>query len=338
MIWRALRAIEHLLTGALITLAVATLRALGRAPRWQPEIVRWWHQRLCRILGLRVTVRGDIRAPALLVANHVSWLDIPVLGAQGRVGFLSKAEVRRWPIIGWMAAVAGTLFIERGANRFAEAIAAVRARIAAGSAVVVFAEGTTSAGAGVRRFLPRLFAVVQPPRATADAIRRDGHDQRDGNDHGRSFQTTGSMLPGDPEHGGLDHVSQEAPIKLQPVALRYGRGPEPHPVAPFIDDDILVSHLWRVLKHPGIEVQVLFLPLIGTEGRDRRTLAEATRAAIVGALEGPQEPTAEPAADTQDTQGPDHGDAGRRAAAARPGEPRSAKPHPDGPMPAGGRP
>ncbi|WPL15153.1 2-acyl-glycerophospho-ethanolamine acyltransferase [Thiorhodovibrio winogradskyi] len=246
MIWRALRAIEHLLTGALISLVVAGLRLLGRPPAWHLEVVRWWHARLCRILALELSVSGQLREGALLVANHISWLDIPVLGAQGSVGFLSKAEVRRWPVVGWMAAVAGTLFIERGANRFAEAIAAVRERISAGFAVVVFAEGTTSDGSGVRRFLPRLFAVVQPA------------------------SELGSSLAG--------------PIQLQPVALRYGQGPRPDAVAPFIDDDTLVRHLWRVLQHPGIRVHVSFLPQIDGRGQDRRHLADQARAAILDAL------------------------------------------------------
>lgn len=246
MIPRLLRTLAHVLTGALITLVVTLARILGRAPAWQPAVVRWWHRRLCRILALDIQVSGRPAERALLVANHVSWLDIPLLGAQGSVAFLSKAEVRRWPVIGWMAAVAGTLFIERGAHRFAQAIAAVRARLLAGQAVVVFAEGTTSDGTGVRRFLPRIFAVVQPP--------------------------------------GPDHTHQAEHIQLQPVALRYGRGPRPDTIAPFIDDTTLAHHLWQVLKHPGIAVRVSFLPPIDTRGRDRRRLAESARTAILDAL------------------------------------------------------
>jgi hypothetical protein len=78
--------------------------------------VRWWHRRLFRALELRVRVTGDFAERALLVANHIAWLDIPVIGAQGQIAFLSKAEARAWPLIGWMAETAGTLFITRGAN------------------------------------------------------------------------------------------------------------------------------------------------------------------------------------------------------------------------------
>lgn len=250
MYWRFLRALEHLLTGALISLAVAALNVLGHPPGWRNAVVRWWHRRLCRILALQLEVSGTPREHALLVSNHISWLDIPVLGAQGHIVFLSKADVRRWPVIGWMAAVAGTLFIERGANRFAEVIAAVRASADSGVSVVVFAEGTTTDGAQVLRFLPRLFAVVQP---------------------------CGTEI--------AKHPGAYAPTRrLQPIALRYGSGSQPHAIAPFIGDDTLVRHLWRVLKHPGIPVQLCFLPCIPTEGQDRRALAASTRGAIQSAL------------------------------------------------------
>ncbi|EIC22473.1 lysophospholipid acyltransferase family protein [Thiorhodovibrio frisius] len=238
---------EHLLTGALISLVATGLHLLGQPPAWHPQFVRWWHARLCRILALEITLCGQLSERALVVANHISWLDIPVLGAQGSVGFLSKAEVRRWPVIGWMAAVSGTVFIERGAHRFADAIAALRARIAAGFAVVIFPEGTTSDGTAVRRFLPRLFAVAQPAADTG---------------------------------GG-----EAEPIRLQPVALRYGSGPQPDTIAPYIDDDTLVCHLWQVLKHPGIAVRVTFLPSIDARGQGRRQLADQARAAILNALE-----------------------------------------------------
>lgn len=104
--WRSLRLLEHLLTGAAIALIVAAGRPLGLLDERVPDLVRWWHGRLCRALGLHIEVTGDLAPNALLVANHISWLDIPVIGAQGRIGFLAKAEVRRWLLICWMAEIA----------------------------------------------------------------------------------------------------------------------------------------------------------------------------------------------------------------------------------------
>jgi 1-acyl-sn-glycerol-3-phosphate acyltransferase len=98
-----------------------------------------------------------------LVANHISWLDIPVVGSRAKIGFLSKADVRGWPLVGWMSAVAGTLFIERGANQTAAVAAQIARAIAVGRTLVIFPEATTSDGRQVRRFHPRLFAAALQP-------------------------------------------------------------------------------------------------------------------------------------------------------------------------------
>lgn len=162
-LWRGVRISEHLLTGTLITVLVALARRLGRPCRWYPRVTRWWHGRLCRALGLRVRVHGAPRPATLLVANHVSWLDIPVLGAQGQIGFLSKAEIRYWPLVGWLASMTGTLFIERGAHQASDLAERIAARVNSGTSVLVFPEGTTSDGRALRRFHPRLFAAAQRP-------------------------------------------------------------------------------------------------------------------------------------------------------------------------------
>lgn len=234
---RAAHLVAALIAGLVIAVYVAAAAGLGRRPAWTPRIVRWWHGRICRSLDLQVRVQGAPAPAALLIANHVSWLDVPVLGALGEIGFLSKAEVRQWPAIGWLAAVAGTLFIARGANQTAELTAAIATRIRAGQRVAIFPEGTTTDGSRLLRFHPRLFAVGQGPG-----------------------------------------------IRIQPVALRYGSGPQPDPIAPFVGDDNLIAHLLRLLRHPGLEIRVDFLAPIEPSELDRRTLAEQAQAAIAGAL------------------------------------------------------
>ena len=236
-LWKGLCIAAHLLTGACLAAVVAVSRGVGRRVGWLDAVVIWWYRRLLHCLGVCVRVDGDLGGAALLAANHVSWLDIPVIGSQGNVRFLSKAEVRRWPLIGWMAHLAGTVFIHRGAHRAGEAIAGIQAHIQAGRPVAVFPEGTTSDGLEVLRFHPRLFAVCQP--------------------------------------GGP---------AVQPVALRYGSGPEPDLVAPFLGDEDLLTHLWRLLLRPGIDVRVSFLAPIPAAGLDRRRLAEQTRQAIAAQL------------------------------------------------------
>ena len=236
-LWKGLRITEHLLTGATLALVVAIGQGLGYRIGWLDAVVCWWYRRLLRCLRVRVRADGAVAGTPLLVANHVSWLDIPVIGAQGNVRFLSKAEVRAWPLIGWMSELAGTVFIARGAHRVGEVVEGIYARIQAGQPVAIFPEGTTSDGREVLRFHPRLFAVCQ-----------------------------------------------QTGLAVQPVALHYGGGPEPDPVAPFLGDDTLVAHLWRVLRHPGIEVRVSFLAPIPVADLDRRRLADETRRTIAARL------------------------------------------------------
>ncbi|WP_201245811.1 lysophospholipid acyltransferase family protein [Halochromatium salexigens] len=149
--------------GAVIVLGMGLWRRLGGSSAATPAIVQWWFRRVTPILGLRMRVEGQQAKSALIIANHISWLDIPVLGALGPVGFLSKAEIRQWPLIGWMAAQIGTLFITRGGNQTADLIERIETRMREQRPVVIFAEGTTSDGRQLRGFYPRLLAAGQQP-------------------------------------------------------------------------------------------------------------------------------------------------------------------------------
>jgi lyso-ornithine lipid O-acyltransferase len=162
-VWRWLRFLEHVGTGVLVLTWVHLVSRGGGRPAWLPGVVQWWYRRCCRVFGMQVRSSGAIEGGCLLVCNHISWLDAIVLGAQGNVSFLSKAEVRRWPLIGWMADLVGTLFIARGAHQVPAITRQISERIARGNSLVIFPEGTTSLGLGVRRFFPPLFAIAQQP-------------------------------------------------------------------------------------------------------------------------------------------------------------------------------
>ncbi len=159
---RFLALLAHILLGALIVLGMALWRRLGRSTPTS-AMVQWWFQRLTPILGLRIRADGQQAKSALIIANHISWMDIPVLGALGPVGFLSKAEIRQWPLIGWMGAQIGTLFINRGGHQTADLIKCIEARMREQRPVVIFAEGTTSDGRQLRGLYPRLLAAGQQP-------------------------------------------------------------------------------------------------------------------------------------------------------------------------------
>jgi 1-acyl-sn-glycerol-3-phosphate acyltransferase len=150
----------HILVGLVLTPLAAVPRPHG-GWRTRHRVSSWWHNRLADILGVAVSVAGPRpAAPALLACNHVSWLDIVVLGGLTHTDFLSKDEVRRWPVVGWLAARAGTLFIRRGEGQAGSVSEQIAARLRAGDMLALFPEGTTTEGRDVRPFFSRLFAAA----------------------------------------------------------------------------------------------------------------------------------------------------------------------------------
>jgi 1-acyl-sn-glycerol-3-phosphate acyltransferase len=128
-------------------------------PAQRDRVIMAWARRLLGVLGVRVQASAPPSLPggALLVCNHVSWLDVYLIYAVARVHFVSKSEVRAWPVAGWLAHKTGTLFLERGRRADTARInAEMRALMQSGAWVAVFPEGTTSDGRGLRRFLPSL--------------------------------------------------------------------------------------------------------------------------------------------------------------------------------------
>lgn len=148
--WRLLRAVLHILRGVLICLILfPRLDVPARLGH-----VRRWCAQLLALLGITVELHG--RAPAgavLLVANHVSWLDILSINAVHTSRFVSKSDVRQWPVIGWLVACGGTLFIERERKRDAlRVVHQVADALSAGDTIAMFPEGTTSDGHGLLPF------------------------------------------------------------------------------------------------------------------------------------------------------------------------------------------
>lgn len=132
------------------------------------RFARGWCRVACAILRLRVRRTGrPAPGPALYVANHVSWLEIVALGSVTPLGFVAKDDVRRWPLIGALAAAAGTLFLRRGSSRAAARVAeSVTLRLAEGRSVAAFPEGTSTSGEAVLAFKPALFEA--PARLGCD--------------------------------------------------------------------------------------------------------------------------------------------------------------------------
>lgn len=126
---------------------------------------------VCRLLKVRVRNVGSPprRRSVLILANHVSWLDILVITAAAPTIFVAKAEVARWPLIGLVAKARGTVFVDRERrHRTAAANADIARRLAAGESVVLFAEGTSSDGNRVLPFRTALFGAVKDALAQVD--------------------------------------------------------------------------------------------------------------------------------------------------------------------------
>ncbi|MDD1015325.1 lysophospholipid acyltransferase family protein [Pseudomonas rubra] len=210
--------------------------SIERRQRWSQLFMNT----LSNALPFKVRVVGKLpQQPMLWVSNHVSWTDIPLLGRLAPLSFLSKAEVRTWPVAGWLALKAGTLFIRRGGNDSQLLRKQISQHLQQDCALLIFPEGTTTDGRSLRTFHGRLLASA---------------------------------------------IDTQTP--LQPVALRYLRNGQSDSIAPFIGDDDLLSHLFRLFANDCAEVEIHLLAPIASTGEERAALAFKAQHAIQLALFG----------------------------------------------------
>ncbi|MFN3861885.1 MAG: lysophospholipid acyltransferase family protein [Roseateles sp.] len=158
-VWRLARLVPHVLHG--LWIVQRRFELLPQAERHQ--LIQWWSVKTLRILGIRLQAEGQaLAAGHLLVANHVSWLDIAAVHAvlpQAR--FVSKADVRHWPLVGRLVEGVGTLFIERESKRDAlRVVHQTAAALQAGDCVAVFPEGTTGPGPALLPFHANLLQAA----------------------------------------------------------------------------------------------------------------------------------------------------------------------------------
>lgn len=135
-------------------------RSTERRLHWRRFVMRRWCGAVCRAMAVEVEVAGvPPRQPILLVSNHLSYLDIPLLGSLYDTIFVSKAEVAGWPGIGHLATRAGTLYVDRARKRgLPEVNEEIRTALARGDGVTIFPEGTSTGGAEVLPFRPPLLS------------------------------------------------------------------------------------------------------------------------------------------------------------------------------------
>jgi 1-acyl-sn-glycerol-3-phosphate acyltransferase len=204
-----------------------------------------YHRMVCRLVGVRLHVEGPRPdgQPALLIANHISWLDIPVMSAVAPVSFVAKREVGTWPFVAWLAKLQRSLFVDRerrtGAFRDAHEI---MDRLHEGDSIVLFPEGTSSDGNRVLPFRSSLLAAVKPSARSDREL-----------EEGIYVQT---LAIGYTHLHGLPLARRE-----RPGIAWYG-------------DMEMAGHAWQLLKLGPLDVRIrLGEPVAITEFHDRKALA-----------------------------------------------------------------
>jgi 1-acyl-sn-glycerol-3-phosphate acyltransferase len=236
------------LTLPLMPVQAVLLRASSDAARRFPH---WYHRRVCRLLGVRLHIEGAISpgTPTLLVSNHTSWLDIPVLSAVAPVSFVAKKEVGSWPFVASLARLQRTVFVDRTRRTaVGETTDEMAQRLAQGDALVLFAEGTSTDGNRVLPFRSSLFAAAKPAANAGTGAR---------------------------------------PVVVQSVAIVYQRlhgvplGRADRPLVGWYGDMDMQSHAWELLQAGPLDVVVRIGPPVPLDDfLDRKELAERTETAV----------------------------------------------------------
>lgn len=238
LFWVAIMYFPTLITGWLVP---------QRRPYWAQRFFRG----CCRICHIDLHIHGSPSAePALIVSNHLSYLDILVLGAAAPAIFTPKSDIARWPIIGHLTRFSGAVFIERKARGVKEQLHQIQAALASGLSVILFGEGTSSDGLRILPFKSTLFAL----------------GEQTGPGKGESLRVQPVAL---------------SYSRLGSLPIRRADKAE----IAWVGDDDLVSHAMRRFSGQQVRADVLFQPVImAAEYKDRKELADAVRGQVLDGL------------------------------------------------------
>lgn len=239
------------LTVPLMPVQAVLLKVSAKGARRFPH---WYHRQVCRLIGVRLTVEGALAPdrPVLLVSNHTSWLDIPVLSAVAPLSFIAKKDVARWPFVSSLARLQRTVFVDRERrSAVGETTNEIMARLNAGDTVVLFAEGTSSDGNRVLPFKTSLFAAAKPPAKA-----------------------------------GV-HASGEPEVVVQTLSIVYTRlhgvpiNRWARPMVGWFGDMEMQSHAWALLKAGPLDVRIrIGEPIPLDSFADRKDLARRSEVEI----------------------------------------------------------
>jgi len=235
-------------TGALLALYPVAI-VLGRRARWLMR--RVWCRAICRVLNIRRMARGTpfSACPTMLVANHVSYLDILILGSFTDATFIAKSEVEGWPLFGFTARLCGTLFIKRHWRQALIQRNAIAARMRDDESFILFAEGTSTNGLAVKPFKTSLLSVAEP--WVLD----------------RPVAVQAVVL-------AYNRLADGTPVSLANCDLYAWYADMP-----------FMPHLWEVLRQPGLDVELEFQePVLSWSVTSRKLLGRALRAEVAARL------------------------------------------------------
>lgn len=252
-----MRAVLSIAAILVLTLALLPFQTVAVLRGWPlaRRLPSFYHRLVCAVLGVRITVVGRPAAarPLLIVSNHVSWLDIPVVTALVPAVFVAKREVAAWPVFGVLARLQRSIFVDRDRrHRTGDATAEIGRRLVGGDAVLLFAEGTTSDGGRVLAFRSALIGAAR--EAVAAAPVRDG--------------------------SGAEVVIQPLSIAYTGVAgLPLGR--TNRAAVAWYGSTPLLPHLWQLVARGAVDVTVSWgAPIRYGPGSDRKAAARLLEARV----------------------------------------------------------
>jgi len=216
---------------------------------WRDRFVRWCYIGILKIVGIRLTVYGELSStrPLLLITNHLSYLDVMILGAAVPVRFTPKSEVAKWPLINTICRMCDAIFIDRRTDKIRQMSGALRESLAQG-VVCLFPEGTTGDGLHLMPFKSSFFSIAEEPI------------------HGRRVTVQPAAIR-------YTHIRKLPLDSTQwPDIAWYG-------------DMVLLPHLFHVLKMGIIHAELIFLPTVPLhDSIDRKEMAAKCFNAINEAL------------------------------------------------------
>ncbi|MBL8641386.1 MAG: 1-acyl-sn-glycerol-3-phosphate acyltransferase [Alphaproteobacteria bacterium] len=240
---------------AIWTILIATIQSLflliykGKASYVLPRI---WHKGMCKIIGLKVQIRGTpVHEKQLIyISNHLSYLDIPVIGSVLKASFIGKDDIAGWPIIGHLAKAQQTAFISRTSRNAKKVANALDVMLADGKSLILFPEGTSSTGETVLPFKSSLFSIAQPKNLPVIPIQPFIIDLIDADGKPLTPQTR-------------DYYAWYADMEFAP-------------------------HIWIFMQTKGATVRLTFLDVITPkEGQDRKELCRIVEEQISSGLNRP---------------------------------------------------